>query len=88
LKFLALFAEVDGVRIFRAPVSHATQCASAARARASYRGVDPPVNEFYKKECQEKSSAATGAEILSRDPAHCSLTSVEKVLSILVSFLC
>jgi hypothetical protein len=46
------------------------------------------VNEFYKKECQEKSSASTGVEILSRHPAHCSFTSLEKfgLLSILVSF--
>ena len=46
------------------------------------------VNEFYKKGCQEKSSASTGVEIISRDPAHCSFTSLEKfgLLSILVSF--
>jgi hypothetical protein len=45
-------------------------------------------NEFYKKGCQEKSSASTGVEILSRHPAHCSFTSLEKfgLLSILVSF--
>jgi hypothetical protein len=36
------------------------------------------VNEFYKKGCQEKSSTSTGGEILSRDPAHCSFTSLEK----------
>jgi hypothetical protein len=28
------------------------------------------VNEFYQKGCQEKSSASTGVEMLSRDPAH------------------
>ena len=46
------------------------------------------LDEFYKKECQEKNSASTGAEIFSRDPAHCSFVSREKfgLLSILVSF--
>jgi len=29
-----------------------------------------PVNEFYQKGCQEKSSASTGGEMFSRDPAH------------------
>jgi len=35
-----------------------------------------------------KNSASTGVEILSRDPAHCSFTSLEKfgMLSILVRF--
>ena len=35
-----------------------------------------------------KNSASTGGEIVSRDPAHCSFTSLEKfgLLSILVSF--
>jgi hypothetical protein len=35
-----------------------------------------------------KNSASTGEEILSRDPAHCSFTSLERfgLLSILVSF--
>jgi len=35
-----------------------------------------------------KNSASTGVEILSRDPAHCSFTSLERfgLLSILVSF--
>jgi len=28
------------------------------------------VNEFYQKGCQEKSSASTGGEMFSRDPAH------------------
>src|SRR5215468_943286 len=28
------------------------------------------VNEFYQKGCQEKSSASTGVEVVSRDPAH------------------
>jgi hypothetical protein len=28
------------------------------------------VNEFYQKGCQEKSSASTGVEVFSRDPAH------------------
>ena len=27
-------------------------------------------NEFYQKGCQEKSSASTGGEMFSRDPAH------------------
>src|SRR5579859_1945599 len=29
-----------------------------------------PVNEFYQKGCQEKTSASTGGERFSRDPAH------------------
>ena len=35
-----------------------------------------------------KNSASTGVEIISRDPAHCSFTSLERfgLLSILVSF--
>jgi hypothetical protein len=28
------------------------------------------LNEFYQKGCQEKSSASTGGEMFSRDPAH------------------
>jgi len=28
------------------------------------------VDEFYQKGCQEKSSASTGGEMFSRDPAH------------------
>jgi hypothetical protein len=28
------------------------------------------VNEFYQKECQEKTSASTGGEMFSRRPAH------------------
>jgi hypothetical protein len=28
------------------------------------------INEFYQKGCQEKSSASTGDEMFSRDPAH------------------
>jgi hypothetical protein len=28
------------------------------------------VGEFYQKGCQEKSSASTGGEMFSRDPAH------------------
>jgi hypothetical protein len=45
------------------------------------------VNEFYKKGCQEKTSPSTGVEILSRDPAHYSFISPEKLLfSILLSF--
>jgi len=28
------------------------------------------VSEFYQKGCQEKSSASTGGEMFSRDPAH------------------
>jgi hypothetical protein len=38
------------------------------------------VNEFYKKGCQEKSSASTGGEILSRDPAHSSFVSLKQWL--------
>ena len=30
----------------------------------------PRVNEFYQKGCQEESSASTGGEMFSRDPAH------------------
>jgi hypothetical protein len=29
-----------------------------------------PISEFYQKGCQEKSSASTGDEMFSRDPAH------------------
>jgi hypothetical protein len=39
------------------------------------------VNEFYKKGCQEKTSASTGVEMFSRDPAHpahWNLASLEK----------
>ena len=31
------------------------------------------INEFYKKGCQEKTSASTGGEIFSLHPAHCLL---------------
>jgi len=36
----------------------------------SVRPKIPEVNEFYQKGCQEKSSASTGGEMFSRDPAH------------------
>ena len=36
------------------------------------------VNEFYQKGCQEKSSASTGDEMFSRDPAHWNEASLEK----------
>ena len=36
------------------------------------------VNEFYQKGCQEKSSATTGDEMFSRDPAHWDEASLEK----------
>ena len=40
LKFLPLFAEVDGVRILRVLLKHAPQCASPPMTRANYRGFD------------------------------------------------
>jgi hypothetical protein len=45
-------------------------------------------NEFYKKGMSRKNSASTGVESVSRDPARCSFTSLERfgLLSILVSF--
>ena len=93
LKFLPLFAEMDGVRILRVLLKHATAVCIAAHdlgklpwCRRWMGG--PTVNEFYKKGCQEKNSGATGLEILSRDPAHSSCTSLERFgwLSMLVSF--
>jgi len=39
LKFLPLFAEVDGVRILRALLKHATAVCIAAPGRANYCGV-------------------------------------------------
>ena len=36
-------------------------------------------DEFYQKGCQEKSSASTGGEKFSRDPAHWNLASLEKL---------
>src|SRR2546428_2018140 len=35
------------------------------------------INEFYKKGCQEKTSASTGARLFSRDPAHSGLVSLK-----------
>jgi len=60
-------------------------CGSSQAARGD--GSFATVNEFYKKGCQEKSSASTGVEILSRDPAHGSFASREKfgLLSMLMS---
>ena len=40
LKFRPLFAEVDGVRILRVFLKHATQCASPPMTGANYRGID------------------------------------------------
>src|SRR5438874_9532491 len=34
---------------------------------------------LYKKGCQEKNSAATGVEIVARDPAHCSFVFSEDI---------
>ena len=60
LKFLPLFAEMDGVRILRVLLKHATAVCIAAHdlgklpwCRRWMGG--PTVNEFYKKGCQEKS---------------------------------
>jgi hypothetical protein len=44
--------------------------ARAEPTGARIRWLSNSVNEFYQKGCQEKSSASTGDEMFSRDPAH------------------
>jgi hypothetical protein len=52
-------------------VGRECQVSEASRAQVLYRRLHQlRVNEFYKKGCQEKTSASAGGEILSRDPAH------------------
>src|SRR5437773_12418317 len=46
---------------------------SYSRSSDLYSGI----NEFYKKGCQEKTSASTGARLFSRDPDHSVLVSLK-----------
>src|SRR5262250_2837438 len=45
-------------------------CYQGDSANRCFRWAKFGVNEFYKKGCQGKSSASTGVEMFSRDPAH------------------